>query len=107
MQNNKKTANGTVESTHRRSAYGAAARQAVLCGLVLLTWSAAGSAADEIAPRKVEALQTLILPAESDSQWMRVSWMPATDIWAARQKAAADGKPMLLWYMAGEPLGPC
>ena len=33
--------------------------------------------------------------------------LPATDIWAARKKAVAEGKPILLWYMAGEPLGAC
>lgn len=53
------------------------------------------------------SLHKLILPAEGDSQWMGVSWMPATDIWAARMKAAAEEKPILLWYMAGEPLGAC
>jgi hypothetical protein len=33
--------------------------------------------------------------------------MPSTNLWAARQKAAAEGKPLFLWYMAGEPLGVC
>lgn len=30
--------------------------------------------------------------------------MPASNLWAARQKAAAEGKLLFLWYMAGEPL---
>jgi hypothetical protein len=33
--------------------------------------------------------------------------MPSTDIYAARKRAAEEGKPLLLWYMAGEPLGTC
>jgi hypothetical protein len=54
-----------------------------------------------------QAVQALVLPSENDSQWMKVTWTPASDLWAARQKAAAEGKPLFLWYMAGEPLGPC
>jgi hypothetical protein len=54
-----------------------------------------------------EALHKLILPGKDDSRWLSVSWQPATNIWAARQKAAREGKPLFLWYMAGEPLGPC
>jgi hypothetical protein len=33
--------------------------------------------------------------------------MPSSNIYAARKKAAEEGKPLLLWYMAGEPLGTC
>jgi hypothetical protein len=62
---------------------------------------------DDLSVEKLCALHQLILPGEEDSQWLGISWMPATDIWAARQRAAAEGKPLLLWYMAGEPLGPC
>lgn len=54
-----------------------------------------------------QALHRLILPDKGDSQWLGVSWQPATNIWAAREKAAREGKPIFLWYMAGEPLGPC
>ena len=54
-----------------------------------------------------DKLQRLIAPGPNDSQWMQVSWMPSTDIYAARKKAAEEGKPLLLWYMAGEPLGTC
>jgi hypothetical protein len=53
------------------------------------------------------AVHTMILPSEGDSRWMKVSWQPASNLWAARQKAAAEGKPLFLWFMAGEPLGPC
>ncbi|MBM4069218.1 MAG: hypothetical protein FJ271_09775 [Planctomycetes bacterium] len=53
------------------------------------------------------ALQRMILPGKGDSRWLGVAWQPASNIWAARQKAAREGKPIFLWYMAGEPLGPC
>ncbi len=32
-----------------------------------------------------------------------IPWM--TSLWEARKKAAADGKPMLLWVGDGHPLG--
>ena len=46
-------------------------------------------------------------PGPDDAQWMQVPWMPSSNIYAARKKAAEEGKPLLLWYMAGEPLGTC
>jgi hypothetical protein len=67
----------------------------------------AGSALADPADEEFASLHKLILPGANDSQWMSVSWQPATNLWAARQKAAAEGKPLFLWYMAGEPLGPC
>ena len=54
-----------------------------------------------------DKLQRLMAPGPEDSQWMQVPWMPSSNIYAARKKAAAEGKPLLLWYMAGEPLGTC
>jgi dihydroorotase-like cyclic amidohydrolase len=55
----------------------------------------------------IAKLQRLIAPAAGESQWMQVPWMPSSNIYAARKKAAEEGKPLLLWYMAGEPLGTC
>ena len=52
-------------------------------------------------------LHALIKPAPGEARWAEVPWMPSTNLWAARQKAAQEGKPLLLWYMAGEPLGTC
>ena len=54
-----------------------------------------------------DKLHKLMAPGPNDSQWMHIPWMPSSNIYAARQKAAAEGKPILLWHMAGEPLGPC
>ena len=33
----------------------------------------------------------------------QVPWL--TSLWEAREKAAAEGKPILLWEMDGHPLG--
>ena len=80
----------------------------LLTGLgVLALCAGARAAGPELSDADFERLHKEILPGKADSQWMGVSWLPATNIWAARQKAAREGKPVFLWYMAGEPLGPC
>jgi hypothetical protein len=48
-------------------------------------------------------LHTLIKPKASEDAWARIPWM--TSLWEAREKAAAQGKPILLWEMDGHPLG--
>jgi len=54
-----------------------------------------------------ERLHQLIKPGPGEARWEQIAWMPANDLWAARRKAAEEGKPLLLWYMAGEPLASC
>ena len=69
---------------------------------------AAKAATDPLLPpEQFAALQQLLKPGPEDSRWLTVPWMPSSNIWAARQKAAQEGKPLFLWYMAGEPLGQC
>ncbi|MCI0459551.1 MAG: hypothetical protein L0Z62_21590 [Gemmataceae bacterium] len=58
-------------------------------------------------PQQLDALHRLIKPGPGEARWAQVPWARSTDLWAVRQKAAAEGKPVLLWYMAGEPLGTC
>lgn len=48
-------------------------------------------------------LHSLIKPKASEESWTRIPWM--TSLWEARQRAAAEGKPILLWEMDGHPLG--
>lgn len=48
-------------------------------------------------------LHTLIKPQPQEDRWLQVPWM--SNLWEARQKAAATGKPILLWEMDGHPLG--
>jgi hypothetical protein len=82
-------------------------RQLLLGVGVLALGATARAAGPELSEADFERLHKEILPGKDDSQWMGVSWLPATNIWAARQKAAREGKPIFLWYMAGEPLGAC
>ena len=74
------------------------ARRQSICVLIALLLSAAGVTADSF-----RELHTLIKPKASEESWARIPWM--TSLWEARQKAAAQGKPILLWEMDGHPLG--
>ena len=50
-------------------------------------------------PRLLE----LIKPHKGEDKWAQIPWM--TSLWQARRRAAAEGKPILLWEMDGHPLG--
>ncbi len=65
----------------------------------------AGASARETATAlladQFDKLRTLIKPRPGgfdDLPWM-------TDLWEARKKAAAEGKPLLVWVGDGHPLG--
>ena len=44
-----------------------------------------------------------IKPRPEELRWTEIRW--ENDLWEARQKAAAAGKPLFLWAMNGNPLG--
>jgi hypothetical protein len=44
-----------------------------------------------------------IRPAAGEDRFTQIPWL--TSLWEARQKAAEQGKPILLWEMDGHPLG--
>ena len=54
-------------------------------------------------------LHTLIRPHDNEWRHLRVDWL--TDVVAARKKAAAEDKPIVICYTGGarynEPLGTC
>jgi hypothetical protein len=58
-----------------------------------------------IPPDQFRELLKTILPTAEESGWSDIPWL--LDLHAARVKAAAEGKPLLIWHMAGEPLGLC
>jgi hypothetical protein len=58
--------------------------------------SAAGLSADQF-----DKLRALIKPKPGGFD--DIAWM--TDLWEARKKAAAEGKPLLVWVGDGHPLG--
>jgi hypothetical protein len=60
-------------------------------------------AAKPIPADRFQALHTLIKPHTGEEKWTQIPWL--TSLWEARQRAAAEGKPILLWEMDGHPLG--
>jgi hypothetical protein len=87
----------------------------ILLGLAAL-WSLAPDdavAAQEPAaqPEKIPAdqftrLLALIKPQQGELRFHEIPWL--IDVWEARKKAAAEGKPILVWSGAGgSPLGVC
>ena len=72
-------------------------------GLAWLGSAWGASAAEPIRPDQVGELQALIKPGKGEDQWAAIPWL--TDLTQARQLAARQGKPILLWEMDGHPLG--
>lgn len=70
---------------------------------LLIAPATTAHAADPLAPQDFSALHTLIKPQVDEWRWANIPW--ETSLWEARQKAAAQGKPLLLWEMDGNPLG--
>jgi hypothetical protein len=66
-------------------------------------------AAQETRPRpplglgEAAKLRSLIQPSENEARWDQIHWI--TSLWDGRMRAAAEGKPMLIWEANGNPLG--
>ena len=58
---------------------------------------------DPIDPQKFAEQHALIKPKPEESAWEQIPWL--VSLWEARQRAAVEGKPILLWEMDGHPLG--
>jgi hypothetical protein len=74
--------------------------------LGLLAWLTApfsARAAEPIKEADFSKLHALIKPQAGEEKWQQIPWL--SDLWEARRKAAAEGKPILLWEMDGHPLG--
>src|SRR5438067_9136770 len=63
----------------------------------------------DLTPESFPKLHALIRPHETEWRHLKVEWL--TDVVAARQKAAAEDKPIVICYTGGagynEPLGVC
>jgi hypothetical protein len=71
--------------------------------LAVVGVSALAGAAEPITPQSFQELRAVIRPHEGEGKWARIPWLAS--LWEARQRAAAAGKPILLWEMDGNPLG--
>ena len=76
-----------------------------LRGIILSSLLAACSALAEprVTPANYQSLHQLMQPTADEKVWKQIPWM--TRLWDARIKAAALGKPILLWEMDGNPMG--
>jgi hypothetical protein len=70
-------------------------------GLVQADSPSPGAAS--LSPERFARLQATIKPRPGEDKWDEIPWM--TSLWQARKRAAAEGKPILLWEMDGHPLG--
>jgi hypothetical protein len=77
-------------------------RGLLACGLGVLVVGAS-FAVEPIAPEQFSKLHALIKPKSDEAKWEQIPWLAS--LWDARQRAAAQGKPILLWEMDGHPLG--
>jgi hypothetical protein len=57
----------------------------------------------EPTPDQFDKLRALIKPHADEDRWAEIPW--TANLWEARQRATALGKPILLWEMDGNPLG--
>lgn len=44
-----------------------------------------------------------LLPSATEDRWLEIDWR--SDLLRARREANAEGKPMFMWLMDGNPLG--
>ena len=62
-----------------------------------------------LTPQSFPKLHTLIRPHDNEWRHLKVEWL--TDVVAARKKAVAEDKPIVICYTGGagynEPLGVC
>jgi hypothetical protein len=77
------------------------AKVLLACGLAVLP--VAAGASEPLTPQQFTRLHALIKPAAGEDKWATIPWH--TSLWEARKRAAAEGKPILLWEMDGHPLG--
>jgi hypothetical protein len=76
----------------------------ILAALLLAGLAQSRPEVPKIASEDFARLQNAIRPEPGESPWREIAWM--TSIRGARQKAAAEGKPILVFTAAdGSPLG--
>ena len=61
---------------------------------LILGAHAPASRADELSVADFQKLHSMLKPQPGESRWMEIDWYP--NIWEARQRAAAEGKPIFI-----------
>jgi hypothetical protein len=65
--------------------------------------SATAVRADGLSEAESASVLKAVRPAAGEDRYDQIPWL--TSLWEARQVAAREGKPILLWEMDGHPLG--
>ena len=73
------------------------------CMVSVIVFAASSFAAELIRPAEFKRLHSIIKPKSAEEKWVRIPWR--TSLWEAREQAAREGKPIILWEMDGHPLG--
>jgi hypothetical protein len=75
--------------------------------LALFLVSSVAASAQERAPEPFEKLHRMVRSDPAEAPWAEIDWM--TSVWQARERAAREGKPLLLWAAGGggHPLALC
>jgi len=81
----------------------------LLAGFALMGLTAGpllAEAPKAIPPEQFDKLHKMVLPQPGELRFQEIPWL--LSVWEARQKAAAEGKPILVWAGAGgAPVGVC
>ena len=64
-----------------------------------------GDAVNELTAAQFDKFHALLRPKARETGFGKIPWM--FDLWEAREKAAAEGKPLLILGAAGNPCGTC
>lgn len=77
----------------------------VLATLLAGAWCALPAATQDVAPADFQKIHKLVKPQAGEFAWYDdIPWL--TSVQEAREKAAAQGKPILVWCSAdGQPCG--
>ena len=78
-------------------------RRVLLLAVVVAGSAAPSRAAPPLTAADAADVRALVRPLDGEDPFDTIPW--ETDLWDARAKAAAAGKPVLLWEMDGHPLG--
>jgi hypothetical protein len=77
-----------------------------LAGVFLSCGPLVAQGPKSLTPESFDRLHKIIKPQPGESRFMEIPWI--LSLWEGRQKAAREGKPMLVWAGGwGVPIGTC
>jgi hypothetical protein len=98
-----KTASPAAGAATAKEARGGAPTGAAQGACQLHGISVPGFSVEKLPAAQFNALHAAVAPRGEGERWKEIPW--ESDLWAAKQRAAREGKPLLMWVMDGNPLG--